>query len=231
MDVYYNRDSNVYMERTNNAYEFHDLPQTIYIKHVPSIPNKSDTESQKSSFESTTLNISGTLNSQSQTRFNTNKTMVVHEAPTLEQTATLPYELSSQSNLIDIQKSTNQSAITNTNKKVTKNNIHINSGSCCCTSCCGFLNICLQIFSCLSSCCFQPCCNMAAVLGGIVAIGGLLVGVFLMGIFGLIPIPNEITTNICNASLERHFYYNNFTNTTPRALSSSTPIGKLSFLE
>ena len=148
-----------------------------------------------------------------------------------EQTATLPYELSSQSNLIDAQKNANQSPITNLkNKKVTKNNIHINSGSCCCTSCCGFINACLQIFTCLSSCCFQPCCNMAAVLGGIVAIGGLLVGVFLMAIFGLIPVPNEITKNICNASTERHFYYNNFTSTTPRISTSSTSIGKLSFL-
>lgn len=106
-----------------------------------------------------------------------------------------------------------QRVTNNYNRKVTKNKIELHSGSCCCCRCFGLFSLCFQVLNCFSGWCLRPCCSTAAVLGGIGALGGVLAGVMLMGVFGIIPIPMEFTRNICNATHERNNYYyqNNFT--------------------
>lgn len=83
---------------------------------------------------------------------------------------------------------------------------------CCCVhACSSFLHIISRIFKCFKICCCAPCCSTAALLGAFGAIGGLLAGFAFLGVFGIIPIPMELTRLICNASAEnqKFYYYNN----------------------
>lgn len=97
--------------------------------------------------------------------------------------------------------------VNNYNKHVTKNKIHIHSNSCCCCKCFKIFSFCCQIFHFLASLCLKPCCSMAGILGGLGALSGILAGAALMGIVGVIPIPYEITKNICNATHQKNVYY------------------------
>lgn len=96
-------------------------------------------------------------------------------------------------------------------------NININSkgaNPCCCLhGCFSFFYFISKIFKCFKMCCCTPCCSTAALLGGMSALGGILAGCFFMGVFGIIPIPMELTKLICNASEAQKFYYyhNNLT--------------------
>lgn len=103
--------------------------------------------------------------------------------------------------------------VNNYNKKVNKNKIELHSGGCCCSSCCGLFSLFCNFLSVFSSCCFKPCCSTAAVLGGVGALGGLLAGVVFAGVFGIIPIPYDLTKSICNSTIGRHniIYQENFT--------------------
>ncbi|CAF0715734.1 unnamed protein product [Brachionus calyciflorus] len=118
----------------------------------------------------------------------------------------------SESNLVKEKKSEDEEeddekVVNNYNKNVTKNKIHIHSNSCCCFKCCGLFNFCFQIFQFLCSLCLKPCCSTAGVLSGLCALGSMLTGAALLGIVGVIPIPYEITKNICNSTNEKNFYY------------------------
>ena len=98
----------------------------------------------------------------------------------------------------------------------TKNKVSIHANFGCCQSCVGLLNFFLGFLSCFSNCCFRPCCSTAAMLGGLGALGGILAGVLFMGIVGIIPVPYEITKNICNFERDAHIcQFNQTINNTP----------------
>ena len=92
-------------------------------------------------------------------------------------------------------------------------NINLNSrgvNPCCCVQACfSFFYFISKIFKCLKLCCCAPCCSMAALLGSVGALGGLLAGFAFLGVFGVIPIPMEVTRMICNGSEAQKFYYYN----------------------
>jgi hypothetical protein len=100
--------------------------------------------------------------------------------------------------------------VNNATKNYTKNNFKIGTGGS--SLCCGMLNLCFNAMSCFSSCCLRPCCSVAALLGGLIFIGFILSFAILMGIFGVLPIPKEITRNICNYSERNEIPLNNYEN-------------------
>lgn len=112
----------------------------------------------------------------------------------------------SQSNLIkadEDNESTNEKIVNNFNKHVTKK-IHISSNPFLCCKIFSLFSCCFQFFCGL---CFKPCCSTAGFLGVFGLLIGLLTGGALMGLSGVIPIPYEITKNICNTTQDNNYYY------------------------
>ena len=132
------------------------------------------------------------------------------------------FELSSQHNLV----AKEESSETNHYNRLTKNKIEIHSNFGCFRSCFGVAHFFLSFLQCCSSCCFRPCCSTAAILGGFGAISGLVVGVVMMCILGILPVPPEVTKNIC--SFERDNYQNN--HTIYNFTNSIVPLGDFKFL-
>jgi len=77
----------------------------------------------------------------------------------------------------------------------------------CIRSCIAFLSFLVNFLSCLttavSNCLCRPCCSAAGMLGGVGALGGVMAGAAALGVLGIIPIPVEITRNICQMERER----------------------------
>jgi hypothetical protein len=96
--------------------------------------------------------------------------------------------------------------INNLTKNYYKRKINIGGPSECCT----MFNLCCNMISCFSSCCMKPCCSLAALLGGLIFVGFILATAILLGMFGFLPIPKEITRNICNSSEKLNNQFNNF---------------------
>jgi hypothetical protein len=97
-------------------------------------------------------------------------------------------------------------SINNVTKNYYKRKVNIESSSECCT----VVNLCCNMISCFSSCCMRPCCSLAALLGGLIFVGFILATAILLGMFGVLPIPKEITRNICNSSQKLNNQFNNF---------------------
>ena len=91
------------------------------------------------------------------------------------------------------------------------NKIELHTDMCCCGPCFSALNLGCQCFKLLSSCCLRPCCSAAAILCGFGLVGMLLAGILFAFMFGLIPIPHQVTQNICNSTRESFYFRENFT--------------------
>ncbi len=96
--------------------------------------------------------------------------------------------------------------INNLTKNYYKRKVNIGSPSECCT----MINLCCNMMSCFSSCCMRPCCSLAALLGGLLFVGFILATAILLGMFGVLPIPKEITRNICNSSEKFNNQFSHF---------------------
>lgn len=73
---------------------------------------------------------------------------------------------------------------------------------------CAFFCFFFKCFRCLTSCLLKPCCSTAAILGGFICLGILIISIAFAGVLGLLPIPNELTKNIC--SMDRHKTWINY---------------------
>lgn len=112
----------------------------------------------------------------------------------------------SQSNLIKNDEENElgeEKIINNFNNHVTKK-IKINSSPFLCCKIFSIFSCCFQLFCGL---CFKPCCSTAGFLGVFGLLIGLMAGGTLMGLSGVIPIPYEITKNICNTTHDNNYYY------------------------
>lgn len=125
------------------------------------------------------------------------------ESIVLNQANKSSYELSSHHNLV----AKDETSENNPYNILTKNKIEIHSNFGCFRSCFGIVHFFISFLQCCSSCCFRPCCSTAAILGGFGAISGLVVGLVMMCILGILPVPPEVTKNIC--SIERDNFQNN----------------------
>ena len=122
-------------------------------------------------------------------------------------------------------------------KKIVQKNTRLGGGggpaalACCCCgpSLCGLVSFFLGFLQFFSSCCFRPCCSTAAMLGGVGAIGGLLTGVVCMGVLGVLPLPIELTKNICDLARNNTVVNIMDTNMTYNVTPNDVPMSKSLF--
>ena len=118
----------------------------------------------------------------------------------------------------------NQPTYNRVNKTVIKKTIKTSSNSSHFCSCCRFivdlLSLFIQCMRCFASCFCTPCCFATALFGGVFAVMG--VGVFVIA--GVIPLPADWTSGICNNNASQRNMFASYENVTvvDRLLTYST---------
>jgi hypothetical protein len=87
-------------------------------------------------------------------------------------------------------------------KTVNKTTIKVPSICSCCQCCVQVFSLLLQCLQCLGSCLCTPFCCAAGVFGAFAAAAGVVA----LGVFGVIPIPVDLTNAICNSENHRNIF-------------------------
>lgn len=183
---------------SDNPYKLSTIYNIRYL--TADVPSKSCARCDHHSAGGEVNNINNTLSSQQTSRSRSSKHAI--------------YAASSHAELLQSGQSTPTNAKSNPNR--TRKSRKTTSACCLIRSCCSVFYVLLKVFKCFRCLCCQPLCSTAAVLSVFSLMAGVLAGGLCLGIFGIIPIPVEVTRAICNASsshnfTDRHYYHNNLT--------------------